>query len=59
MTDLATSEVEIETPATPPAEKPDPFVTSLSKIYQRLKYSKKLKAAMKDVEKDLLDLLGV
>lgn len=59
MTDLATSDVEIETPATPPAEKPDPFVTSLSKIYQRLKYSKKLKAAMKDVEKDLLDLLGV
>lgn len=59
MSDLATSDVEIETPATPPAEKQDPFITSLSKIYQRLKYSKKLKSAMKEVEKDLLDLLGV
>lgn len=59
MSDPATSDVEIETPATPPAEKQDPFITSLSKIYQRLKYSKKLKSAMKEVEKDLLDLLGV
>lgn len=59
MSDPATSEVEIVTPTAPPAEKTDPFVTSLSKIYQRLKYSKKLKAAMKEVEKDLLDLLGV
>jgi len=59
MTDLATSDVEIETPPAAPVEKADPFVTSLSKIYQRLKYSKKRKAAMKDVEKDLLDLLGV
>jgi hypothetical protein len=45
-------------PATAPA-KNDEFVANLSKIYQRLKYSKKLKAAMKDVEQDLLDLLGV
>lgn len=59
MTDVATSDVEIETPPAAPVEKPDPFVTNLSKIYQRLKYSKKLKAAMKDVERDLLDLLGV
>ncbi len=35
------------------------FVANLSKIYQRLKYSKKLKTAMKEVEKDLLKLLGV
>ena len=59
MTDLASSDVVIETPPPAPAEKPDPFVTNLSKIYQRLKYSKKLKTAMKDVEKDLLNLLGV
>ena len=37
----------------------DEFVANLSKIYQRLKYSKKLKTAMKEVEKDLLGLLDV
>ncbi len=59
MTDTATTDdVEIETDATSVAPK-DEFVTKLSKIYQRLKYSKKLKVAMKEVEKDLLDLLGV
>jgi type II secretory ATPase GspE/PulE/Tfp pilus assembly ATPase PilB-like protein len=55
-------EVVIETPPAAvqaPAVTPDEFVTSLSKIYQRLKYSKKLQAAMKEVEQDLLDLLGV
>jgi len=61
MSQPATDEVEVETEAAPPAEakQQDPFVTSLSKIYQRLKYSKKLKTAMKEVEKDLLDLLQV
>ncbi|HAJ76732.1 MAG TPA: hypothetical protein DCM64_09785 [Gammaproteobacteria bacterium] len=55
-----TDEVEIETPDDASAEQPrDEFVAKLSKIYQRLKYSKKLKVAMKEVEKDLLDLLGV
>ncbi|MDP6537134.1 MAG: GAF domain-containing protein [Gammaproteobacteria bacterium] len=55
-----TDEVEIETPDDAPAEEQrDEFVAKLSKIYQRLKYSKKLKVAMKEVEKDLLDLLGV
>lgn len=58
-TNLATSDVEVETPAVTAQEKVDPFVTNLSKIYQRLKFSKKLKIAMKDVEKDLLNLLGV
>lgn len=54
------SGVEIETaPAAIPEKQQDEFVTALSKIYQRLKRSKKLKSAMKDVEKDLLDLLGV
>ena len=56
------NEVVIETlPAVgeTPAVTPDEFVTSLSKIYQRLKQSKKLQAAMKEVEQDLLDLLGV
>ena len=54
-----TDEVEIEPPDDAPAEKQqDEFVAKLSKIYQRLKYSKKLKVAMKEVEKDLLDLLG-
>lgn len=55
------NEVVVETPAQLPTKEvaPDEFVTSLSKIYQRLKYSKKLQAAMKDVEQDLLDLLGV
>lgn len=41
------------------AAQQDEFVKNLSKIYQRLKYSKKLKVAMKEVEQDLLDLLGV
>ncbi|MEQ8955060.1 MAG: GAF domain-containing protein, partial [Gammaproteobacteria bacterium] len=54
-------EVEpIDDGAAGPAEKPkDEFVTKLSKIYQKLKYSKKLKVGMKEVEQDLLDLLGV
>lgn len=58
-----TEEVEIEAPAAvdePDSGKPkDEFVQRLSKIYQKLKYSKKLKVAMKEVEQDLLDLLGV
>ncbi len=62
MAETATTDndVVIETPPVQAAEPaPDEFVTALSKIYQRLKYSKKLKTAMKDVEQDLLDLLGV
>ncbi len=59
MTETASTDVEIETPPTPVVEQQDEFVTSLSKIYQRLKYSKKLKSAMKEVEQDLLSLLGV
>lgn len=59
MTEPVIAEVEVETPAAEPSEQKDPFVAQLSKIYQRLKYSKKLKVAMKEVEKDLLDLLGV
>lgn len=55
-----TEEVEIEAP---PAEsggnQQDEFVAKLSKIYQKLKRSKKLNVAMKEVEQDLLDLLGV
>ena len=65
MAETATTEVEVEElppseaeKATAKAEK-DPFVGKLSKIYQKLKYSKKLKVAMKEVEQDLLDLLGV
>ena len=42
-----------------PEATPDKFVKSLSKIYQRLKYSKELQAGLKEVEQDLLDLLGV
>lgn len=65
MAETATTEVEVEEP--PPGEaeqgaakaEKDPFVGKLSKIYQKLKYSKKLKVAMKEVEQDLLDLLGV
>lgn len=62
MTDTADTEVEVETPtelASSKSEPRDEFVTRLSRIYQRLKYSKKLKVAMKEVEQDLLDLLGV
>lgn len=54
-----TEEVEVEAPGAEPEQQKDEFVTRLSKIYQRLKYSKKLKVAMKEVEQDLLDLLGV
>ena len=60
MANTAPTDVEIEIPSpAPPVPPPDEFVTRLSKIYQRLKRSKKLKVAMKEVEKDLLDLLGV
>ncbi|MCI5105724.1 MAG: GspE/PulE family protein [Pseudomonadales bacterium] len=59
MSETAAQEVEIETPPAEPVEQKDEFVAKLSKIYQRLKYSKKLKVAMKEVEQDLLDLLGV
>ena len=53
-------EIEIEEPeASAKSGKQDAFVTQLSKIYQRLKYSKKLKIAMKQVEQELLDLLRV
>jgi type II secretory ATPase GspE/PulE/Tfp pilus assembly ATPase PilB-like protein len=58
MADTADTDIEIESP--PPAEVvSDEFVASLSTIYQRLKRSKNLKTAMKQVEQDLLDLLGV
>ena len=62
MADTATTGIEVETP---PAEgssqagPKDEFVAQLSKIYKRLKFSKKLKSAMKEVEQELLDLLGV
>lgn len=59
MTETASTEIEIETPPPPVVEKQDEFVANLSKIYQRLKYSKKLKTAMKEVEQDLLGLLDV
>lgn len=59
MTETASSDVEIEAPPPQVEEQQDEFVTNLSKIYQRLKYSKKLKTAMKEVEKDLLSLLDV
>ncbi len=59
MAETATEAIEIEAPGPEPTEQKDEFVSKLSKIYQRLKYSKKLKVAMKEVEKDLLDLLGV
>ena len=44
------------------AKEPEPqdeFVRGLSLVYQRLKQSKHLKKAMKEVEQSLLDLLGV
>lgn len=50
-----TAEV-IEAKATEPQ---DQFVRGLSLVYQRLKQSKNLKKAMKEVEQSLLDLLGV
>ncbi|HBJ88527.1 MAG: hypothetical protein CMQ07_06900 [Gammaproteobacteria bacterium] len=59
--ETATTEVEVETPPAQSggqAEQKDEFVTQLSKIYQRLKYSKKLKSAMKEVEQDLLGVLA-
>lgn len=59
MTETASSDIEIEAPPPKVVEQQDEFVTNLSKIYQRLKYSKKLKTAMKEVEKDLLSLLDV
>ena len=59
MTETASKDIELETPLPSVVEKQDEFVANLSKIYQRLKYSKKLKTAMKSVEQDLLGLLDV
>lgn len=62
MADTATTEIEVETPpaeGSSQAEPKDEFVAQLSKIYKRLKFSKNLKSAMKEVEQELLDLLGV
>lgn len=59
MAETAETDVEVITPPAEPEATKDEFVTNLSKIYQRLKYSKKLNTAMKQVEQDLLDLLGV
>ncbi|MBT6481761.1 MAG: Flp pilus assembly complex ATPase component TadA, partial [Gammaproteobacteria bacterium] len=59
MTETASSDIEIEAPPPQVVDQQDEFVANLSKIYQRLKYSKKLKTAMKEVEKDLLSLLDV
>lgn len=59
MTETASTDIEIEIPPPPVVEKQDEFVANLSKIYQRLKYSKKLKTSMKEVEQDLLGLLDV
>ena len=59
MTETASKDIELETPLPQVVEKHDEFVANLSKIYQRLKYSKKLKTAMKSVEQDLLGLLDV
>ena len=59
MTETASSDIEIEAPPPQVVDQQDEFVANLSKIYQRLKYSKKLKTAMKEVEKDLLGLLDV
>ncbi|MFM1896002.1 MAG: hypothetical protein RLZZ385_1076 [Pseudomonadota bacterium] len=52
-------DVQIEQSSPVGGDGQDEFVTNLSKIYQRLKYSKKLKTAMKQVEQDLLSLLKV
>lgn len=55
-----TEEVEVETPEEEPSgNQQDEFVARLSKVYQKLKRSKKLNVAMKEVEQELLDLLGV
>ena len=55
MADTATSEIEVETPpaeGSSQAEPKDEFVPQLSKIYKRLKFSKKLKSAMKEVSRN-------
>ena len=55
-----TEEVEVETPLEENSGgQQDEFVARLSKIYQKLKRSKKLNVAMQEVEQELLDLLGV
>jgi len=59
MTETASTDIEIEAPPPQVVDQQDEFFANLSKIYQRLKYSKKLKTAMKEVEKDLLGLLDV
>ena len=55
MADTATTEIEVETPpaeGSSQAELKDEFVAQLSKIYKRLKFSKRLKSAMKEVSRN-------
>ena len=59
MTETAGTDIGIETPPPPVMEKQDAFFANVSKIYQRLKQSQKLKTPMKEVEQDMLGLLDV
>lgn len=52
-------QLKVADAATAAGDRQDEFVTKLAKIYRRLKFSKKIKAAMKEVEQDLLGLLDV
>lgn len=56
---FSSSESEEKRTAAPAGESQDDFVQELAKIYQRLRFVKKLPAAMRSVEQELLGLLGV
>lgn len=55
----ASTELKQDGNPVPGAAAPDDFVRNLARIYQRFKYTKKLQVAIREVEQDLLDLLGV
>lgn len=56
---FSSSESKEKRPPVSSASSQDEFVQELAKVYQRLRYSKKLPVAMREVEEDLLKLLGV
>mgnify|MGYP007004414867 CR=1 FL=1 len=56
--ELKLEELQESTAPVPVKSNDEAFVRSLSLIYKKLKFSKNLKKAMKEVEKDMLGLLG-
>ena len=54
---IATADEKTSLGGNPRVDETDDFVPNLARIYQHLKYNKKLPVAMREVEQELLQLL--